>query len=41
MARSLRAEKHDIMFTAVPYIMNSLVGVGWYIFSNFDKINGP
>lgn len=27
MARNLGAEKHDIMFTAVPYIMNSLVGV--------------
>lgn len=27
MARNLGAEKHDIMFTAVPYVMNSLVGV--------------
>ncbi len=31
MARNLGADKHDIMFTAVPYIMNSLVGVGEYI----------
>ena len=28
MASNLGAEKHDIMFTAVPYIMNSLIGVG-------------
>ncbi len=28
MARNLGAEKHDIMFTAVPYLLNSLVGVG-------------
>ena len=28
MARTLGAEKHAIMLTAVPYIMNSLVGVG-------------
>jgi len=27
MARNLGAAKHDIAFTAVPYIMNSLVGV--------------
>ncbi|CAH1772740.1 unnamed protein product [Owenia fusiformis] len=27
LARNLGAEKHDIMFTAVPYIMNSLVGM--------------
>ncbi len=28
MARNLGAGKDDIMFTAVPYILNSLVGVG-------------
>ncbi|ELU04684.1 hypothetical protein CAPTEDRAFT_173625 [Capitella teleta] len=28
MSRNLGADKHDIMFTAVPYIMNSLIGVG-------------
>ena len=28
MARNLGAEKHDIMFTAVPYLLNSLIGVG-------------
>lgn len=28
MARSLGAEKQDMMFTALPYIMNSIVGVG-------------
>ena len=28
LARNLGAGKHDIMFTAVPYIMNSLIGVG-------------
>ena len=28
MARNLGAEKQDIMFTAIPYLMNSLVGVG-------------
>lgn len=27
LARNLSAETHDIMFTAVPYLMNSLVGV--------------
>ncbi|XP_074643413.1 sialin-like [Tubulanus polymorphus] len=27
MTRHLGAEKHDIMYTAVPYILNSLVGV--------------
>ncbi|KAK2168532.1 hypothetical protein LSH36_16g08005 [Paralvinella palmiformis] len=27
LARNLGAEKHDIMFTAVPYVMNSLVGM--------------
>ena len=31
MARNLGAEKHDIMFTAVPYVLNSLVGVGKYL----------
>lgn len=28
MTRTLGAEKSHIMFTAVPYIMNSLVGMG-------------
>ena len=28
MAVNLGAGKHQIMFTAVPYIMNSLVGAG-------------
>lgn len=28
MARNLGADKQDIMFTAVPYLLNSLVGVG-------------
>jgi len=33
LARNLGAEKHDIMFTAVPYVMNSLVGMGMYDFT--------
>ena len=28
MARTLGAARKDMMFTAVPYIMNSIVGVG-------------
>lgn len=28
MARNLSAETHDIMFTALPYMLNSIVGVG-------------
>ena len=36
MTRTLGAEKSHIMFTAVPYIMNSLVGMGKnVIFTNF------
>lgn len=35
MTRTLGAEKSHIMFTAVPYIMNSLVGMG-EIFFAFD-----
>lgn len=36
MTRTLGAEKSHIMFTAVPYIMNSLVGMGKNaIFTNF------
>jgi len=27
MARNLGADKHDIMFTAIPYLLNSLIGV--------------
>ena len=28
MTRSLGADRHDIMFSAVPYVLNSIVGVG-------------
>lgn len=34
MARNLGADKNDIMFTAVPYVLNSLVGVGECFSSN-------
>lgn len=27
MARNLGANKHDIMFTAIPYLLNSVIGV--------------
>ena len=30
MARNLGAAKEDIMFSAVPYVLNSVVGVGMY-----------
>ena len=35
MTRTLGAEKSHIMFTAVPYIMNSLVGMGERLFFLF------
>lgn len=38
MTRTLGAEKSHIMFTAVPYIMNSLVGMG-EIFFAFETYN--
>ena len=40
MTRTLGAEKSHIMFTAVPYIMNSLVGMGKNaIFTNMIFLN--
>ena len=32
LTRSLKAEKGHIMLTAIPYIVNSLVGVGKFDF---------
>lgn len=41
MTRTLGAEKSHIMFTAVPYIMNSLVGMGEILFISlfFKKVS--
>ena len=39
LTRSLGADKTHIMLTAVPYIMNSLVGVGKYFLTRRSKIS--
>ena len=37
LTRSLKAEKGHIMLTAIPYIVNSLVGVGEYDLSVLNQ----
>lgn len=38
LARNLSANKESISFTAFPYIVNSLVGIGMYYLTSNKKI---